>query len=51
MVRLAPDYPLRHEDSLLIRKKLKSFLNSLELIKDILQAAVALHLVTRIVLI
>ncbi|CCU74397.1 putative effector protein [Blumeria hordei DH14] len=35
MIRLAPDHPLRFQDSLLVRTKLRSFLEKPELIKDI----------------
>ena len=35
MIRLAPDHPLRYQDSLLVRTRLRSLLEKPELIKDI----------------
>ena len=35
MIRLAPEHPLRYQDSLLVRTKLRSFLERPEQIKDI----------------
>ena len=35
LVRLAPDHPLRHQESLFVRTNLRSLLDHLELIKEI----------------
>lgn len=45
MVRLAPDQPLRHEDILLVRTKLRSPLDRTDLIKNIHSASSSIALI------